>query len=252
MPTRNENIKQWNEKYDWIQEGDEWSSSWGNSDSLWNYMLFPRIKNHLRVKNILEIAPGYGRITNYLKDYCESLFIVDVSENCITACKNRFKESTNINYYVNDGMSLNMIADNSIDLIISFDSLVHAESNVIENYVKEFSKKLKPGGAGFIHHSNLKSFLAVYRLSLSLIFPINVKGKHWRAKSMSADLFKKYCTSNNLNCHTQELINWGSDFLIDTFSTFTKEEPNNNFNRLLNYDFMKEAEIIKKRYEVYK
>src|SRR5439155_24508233 len=39
---------------------------------------------------ILEIAPGFGRWTHYLKDYCENLWIVDRSSECIEACRQRF------------------------------------------------------------------------------------------------------------------------------------------------------------------
>jgi cyclopropane fatty-acyl-phospholipid synthase-like methyltransferase len=39
------------------------------------------------------------------------------------------------------------------DFVFSFDSLVHVESDVIENYLTQLAKKLKPNGIGFIHHS---------------------------------------------------------------------------------------------------
>ena len=34
--------------------------------------IFPRIRECLPVGTILEIAPGFGRWTHYLKDYCNA------------------------------------------------------------------------------------------------------------------------------------------------------------------------------------
>jgi hypothetical protein len=52
------------------------------------------------------------------------------------------------------GRSLSMVADMSIDLAFSFDSLVHAEVDVIEGYIAQLRHKLTPDGIAFLHHSN--------------------------------------------------------------------------------------------------
>ncbi|MBR8827309.1 MAG: hypothetical protein DSM107014_05285 [Gomphosphaeria aponina SAG 52.96 = DSM 107014] len=52
-----------------------------------------------------------------------------------------------------------MIPDDSIDLVFSNDSLVHAEADVIESYLAQLSLKLKVNGVGFIQHSNLGNHL---------------------------------------------------------------------------------------------
>lgn len=50
------------------------------------------------------------------------------------------------------------MADDSIDLAFSFDSLVHAEQDVLAGYLSVFATKLKPGGTAVLHHSNLGQF----------------------------------------------------------------------------------------------
>lgn len=60
--------------------------------------------------------------------------------------------------YVNDGKSLAMVEDRSVDFAFSFDSLVHVEADVIAAYLNQLGKKLKPGGFTFLHHSNLESY----------------------------------------------------------------------------------------------
>ena len=75
-------------------------------------------------------------------------------ERCVEACRERFKEDTHIRYAVNDGRSLEMVEEGSVDLVVSWDSLVHCEMDTISAYLRQLKTKLKPGGMGFIHHSN--------------------------------------------------------------------------------------------------
>ena len=77
-------------KYDWKEAGEEWSEPWGTSHAQWNGTIFPRIRDCLPAGTILEIAPGFGRWTYYLKDFCDELWAVDKSSECIEACRHRF------------------------------------------------------------------------------------------------------------------------------------------------------------------
>ncbi len=77
-------------KYDWKEAGEEWSALWGTSAAQWEHAILPRIRSRLPTETILEIAPGFGRWTHYLKDYCRELWIVDRIGECIEACRQRF------------------------------------------------------------------------------------------------------------------------------------------------------------------
>ena len=90
------------------------------------------------------------------------MIVVDMSDKCIDACKRRFRGLDHVRYHVNDGRSLDAIEDGSIDFVFSFDSLVHAEADVVEAYLAQLERKLRPGGVGFIHHSNLGEFSRFY------------------------------------------------------------------------------------------
>lgn len=236
MGTVEENLAQWSQ-YDWPQGGDEWSSCWGGTEYLWWGVIFPRILAFVPTSNILEIAPGFGRCTHYLKGFCRQLNVVDLSDKCIKACKERFSSSSHIRYYVNDGQSLEMIEDNSIDFVFSWDSLVHAEKDVISAYLHNIAKKLKPEGVGFIHHSNIGQY------KKALTGKLSVENVHWRATSMTATLFDKYCRDVGMQCISQEIIGWGGGILNDCFSLFLHKNshycrPNVVVER---EDFMDEA-----------
>ena len=246
MPTIEENLNTWS-SYKWPEEGDEWSFVWGGTPYLWYGTIFPRIRAFLPADTVLEIAPGYGRCTQYLLSLCRELIVVDLAEKCIDACKKRFAVVSHIKYFANDGKSLDMLEDNSLDFVFSWDSLVHAECDVLFSYIKYLSAKLKPGGFGFIHHSNMGSFKDPETGKLT------IENAHWRATSMTAELFLQYCKDVGLKCISQEIINWGEGGLTDCFSLFTRESVKTERETVIfeNMDFMKEAYRMKKISELY-
>lgn len=264
MPTVEENKLYWNTSYDWRQRGEEWSLEWGGSDLEWYGTIFPRLHAFVPTETILEIAPGFGRWTEYLKDLCKNLVLVDLSEKCIQACKERFSSSTHITYYVNDGKSLDFIEDGSIDFVFSFDSLVHAENDVLEAYINQLARKLRQDGVGFIHHSNLGE----YKSYFSLIKKMRAHGRRLmevcekirlvdrnegRSMSMTARKFEKYVVKADMQCISQEIINWGTRRLIDCISVFTQKGSiwmrTNKIMR--NGEFMREPKWASKLSDLY-
>lgn len=260
MPTVEQNQATWDNTYDWDKYGEEWSKRWGSSLAQWQGTLLPRINSFLGTQTILELGPGFGRWTNFLKEECDELFLVDLSEKCIQACQQRFAADSHIRYYTNDGRSLAMIPDQSIDFVFSFDSLVHAEADVMQAYLKQLAAKLKPDGVGFIHHSNLAAYRTYYSLTKTLprgryhLMKFGVLDRdHWRASTMSASLFAQSAEQAGLQCIGQELVNWGSRRLIDCFSLFTKQ--NSAWSRpnhvMQNAQFMQEVRYIARVGQMY-
>lgn len=256
MPTVGENVAQWNSEYGWPGGGDEWSHPWGSSDMMWWGSLWPRVHAFSRGGSTLEIAPGFGRWTRFLKDVSDRLTVVDLSERCIDACRQRFADADNITYHVNDGRSLEAVPDRSIDFAFSFDSLVHVEHDVMAAYLGELKKKLTQDGVAVLHHSNAGAYRGraavvrriphpVRRRLVARGLCVNVYG--WRAESVTADRIAECATEIGLSCVSQELINWQyGNHLIDCISVFTLEgsrwsrEP----VRVVNRGFMRDASAL--------
>ena len=55
----------WDNTSTWIDGGEEWSTHFNGTDNLWNNILLPRIKDYIN-GDVLEIAPGHGRMTRKL------------------------------------------------------------------------------------------------------------------------------------------------------------------------------------------
>ena len=258
MPSIDWNWSMWGEVHSWPCQGSEWSVAWGGVEAQWFTTIFPRIRRFLPARRILEIAPGYGRWSDYLLHLSEIYTGVDLAETCVKACKERFSTAPNATFALNDGKSLPMVSDASVDFVFSFDSLVHAEADVIESYLTELSRVLTPDGIGFIHHSNLGTLLPaliaarmIEKMARKVQFARRklqrlgvVDWDHARAKSMTADRFARACEKVGLVCVGQEIISWGdARKMIDCISLVARsgsrwERPN---IVILNPDFMAEA-----------
>ncbi len=251
MPTIEQNRETWDADYDWPGGGDEWSAAWGGVRMQWQGVLMPRLQSLLPAGTILEIAPGYGRMTQFLKEQCERLVLVDLSETCIEACRKRFADCPHITYHVNEGVSLEMVEDDSIDLAFSFDSLVHVERATLAAYVAQLRRKLTAGGAIFIHHSNLGEYPCQARLQRVPLLRgalralgLMERNLHWRSPDMTAGRMEAMARENGLRCIAQEVINWGSgEALIDCLSLIVREDsPLARENRVFrNSGFMDQA-----------
>lgn len=284
MPTVEQNLSWWGKSDGWKDDGNIWSEKWGGTELEWCTSIFPRIRQFVPAHTILEIAPGFGRWTQFLKGFCEQLIAVDVSPACIERCKERFAADPHVRCHVNDGKSLAMVEDHSVDFAFSFDSLVHVEVEIIAAYLNELARKLKPGAFAFLHHSNLGAYRnsiwlpkaierqppisdggrpAAMSRSLWLRRRLHSRLTDWglvntfdnRAESVCAKVFREACAAAGLACRSQELVNWNHGrSLIDCFSLVTPASGGQSQLRpllLRNPHFMDEAEGARRTTELY-
>jgi len=269
MPTVEENLKAWNNDYDWCLNGDEWSQRWGSARAEWYGSIYPRVHPFLPASAVLELAPGFGRWTEFLLGHCDTLIGIDVAPRCIEACRKRFADHPGASFEINDGKSVPMVADSSIDFAFSFDSLVHVEAEVLLGYLTELARILKPDGVAFLHHSNC----GAYRRSGRLLAPIQGvlgqlpstlqdglaltgirRGSDWRAESVSAAGFAQLCTTAGMRCVGQEVLNWaGGIILQDAISIVTR--PGSRWDRadrvVRNWKFRAEVRSIRRSSSIY-
>lgn len=232
--TIDENRKFWDE-YPWPEGGNEWSGAWGGAWAQWQWCIRPRIARWLPTGRILEIAFGHGRWTRFLAREAEIVTAVEVSQECLTWCwKNLDALLLNVDFCLCDGRSLGGISDNQIDFAFSFDSLVHADAGVIQSYLKELARVLKPGAAAFIHHSNFGAY------------PDSPE-QGGRVRDTTAYRFAAYAHDAGVPCLLQECITWGDGpELRDCLSTVQKPPPINALHPVIyNEDFMIHADHVK-------
>ena len=242
MPSLEWNKGTWDGDYDWSRNGDEWSAAWGTPAAQWQFSLLPRVFRYLPAGTVLELAPGCGRWTRYLKDLCVNLVVVDYSESCIAKCRQRFRADSHVTFHVNDGRTLPMVETGSVDFAFSFDSLVHADLAVVAGYVGELARVLAPDGVAWVHHSNLAAVVPAVTDKTA-----TEKAWHHRGTDVSAAAVEAAVTAAGLVCIGQELLNWGvTPDLTDCVTQFAR--PGGRFARpnavVPNPDFMADAARI--------
>lgn len=272
MATIAENRETWDGVYSWESGGEEWSKPWGSSAIQWSASIAPRVASFLPAELVVEIAPGAGRWTPFLLEHCKRYVGIDLSERSVGVCRQRFGDRSNARFETTDGRNLPTVEDRSVDLCFSFDSLVHADPEVIAGYLAELARVLSDNGVAFIHHSNRGGLAsetthaadrvswridqlrrwtirqpalagAVRRVS-SPALRQRVWRTGWRSETMSATAFEQLATAAGLCCIGQELISWeGTHRLIDCISLATR--PSSHWSRpnvvARNHAFVDEA-----------
>lgn len=262
MPTIQENKKCWDGDYSWESRGNEWSKDWGAVSMQWYGTILPRIHRFLPAKTILEIGCGYGRWTEFLKDACNHLIAIDLSEECIRACRQRFCTCSNVSFHCNDGTSLDFLDDKSIDFVFTFDALPLVDPPTLEAYMGQLPRILKDDGCAFLHHSNLGAYDQLYRKVRKIPYAEEFlqaiglldRNLYWRDSGVSADLVQQLAAKYGLVCVSQELIRWGTKhLLIDAFSVVTHETPREmrSCQRLRNTFFDSEAANLRQLASLY-
>jgi ubiquinone/menaquinone biosynthesis C-methylase UbiE len=146
----------------------------------------------------LELAVGHGRMTDILLGKSGKTYGVDVLQENIDFCQERFGDRPDLVLLKNNGVRLEGIENDSVTFVFCFDSMVHFDSDVIRNYLGEFCRVMKSGGFAFLHHSNLTR-------NPGGDFQRNAHARNF----MSLELFKHYATKEGLKVVKQKVIDWG-------------------------------------------
>ncbi|MBX3386963.1 MAG: class I SAM-dependent methyltransferase [Phycisphaeraceae bacterium] len=191
-------------------------------DDQWGSIIAPRLEI-LRpdLSHVLEIACGHGRNTARLLELgAARLTAVDIQPHCVEACVARFPaevRSGRLRLRVNDGLTLPMVETGTVSLAYTFDSLVHMEWPIVESYLREIARVLKPAGTAFIHHSNFAALPSLH----SVTNPKWFDNPHWRS-NCSASQVRELAVSLGFEIVAQDLIPWGEVPDLDAITLLRK------------------------------
>jgi ubiquinone/menaquinone biosynthesis C-methylase UbiE len=141
------------------QVGDDWAQGAYYDEAeramggQWRDLVWPIISGS-DFSQTMDQAAGHGRNTALLLQHAGHLTAVDINETNIAFLKQRFGDCPNIRFIKNNGFDLREVSGASVSFLYSFDAMVHFDSDVVRNYIKEFRRVMKPGAQGFCHYSN--------------------------------------------------------------------------------------------------
>jgi ubiquinone/menaquinone biosynthesis C-methylase UbiE len=110
-------------------------------------------------KTVLDIASGSGYGSHLLSQHAERVFGVDVSPEAVRYASERFA-CENMTYTCASGTDIKFIASESIDIIISFETIEHISNYM--GFLDELFRVLKSDGRLFISTPN-KKYSSIFR-----------------------------------------------------------------------------------------
>lgn len=150
------------------------------------------------IDTVLEIGCGFGRMTMFIAQYCNKLYAVDISKELLEIAKKRLSDTkyNHVKFIETDGMHLDGVPDNSIDVAFEYIVFQHCPSQeIITSYIKEVSKKLKVGGIFVMHGRDLPCD----ETGTSI-------GNTWHGCRCGGDLVRKSIENTNLRIEKEEGI----------------------------------------------
>ena len=134
---------------------------WGNPDVVepLRYVRDHYLKPYLTPQHTaLEIGPGGGRWTRYMLGF-KQIYVVDYYAPLLDELRKNFKQK-HIIPVKNHGTDFPGIPDQSVDFVFSFGTFVHLEPPIIEKYLQNLRRVIRPTANVVIHYSDMTKIMA--------------------------------------------------------------------------------------------
>src|SRR3989344_372638 len=111
------------------------------------------VLNYVKNKIVLDIACGSGYGSKLLSNKAKKVIGVDISKESIDYAKNNFN-SNKIKFFIGDATNLDFLKDNSIDVVVSFETIEHLID--YKRFLMEVKRILKKEGLFIVSTPNKK------------------------------------------------------------------------------------------------
>lgn len=160
----------------------------------------------------LELACGHGRHAEQCVDRTGSLVVMDIFQDNLDISLARLPVDGSVSSHKNDGHTFNPIADASLTAIFCYDAMVHFSPDIVESYIKDAVRVLKPGGKALFHHSN-------YPAPLDQHYGQNPHARN----HMTKELFQTLCDKHGMNVVESQVMGWGGVEGLDCVTLMQKD-----------------------------
>lgn len=189
----------------YYEQSEEWLYMFWDKNHKEKGEIFSRFFDTLDKRHLVELACGHGRHTNHILNdpvyglEVEDVRLLDINEENIRFCKERFANCPKVSLFHNNGYDLRPLEDESATAIFSYDAMVHFEYDTVFSYIREAHRVLVPGGRALFHHSNLDKFPGTTYM----------QNPSWR-NFMSKNLFAHVARLTGFYVRGQKTLEWGS------------------------------------------
>jgi enamine deaminase RidA (YjgF/YER057c/UK114 family) len=113
----------------------------------------------------VEIGPGGGRWTRYMLGF-KRLYVVDYYPQLLEELQ-RTLQQPNLTIIKNNGTDFPGIPDESVDFVFTFGTFVHLDAPLIESYLDNLKRIVRPNANLVIHYSDKNKVMAQQNISFS-------------------------------------------------------------------------------------
>ncbi|MFA9375920.1 MAG: glycosyltransferase [Lachnotalea sp.] len=111
-----------------------------------HFQRYLSVKDLVRGKNVLDGACGEGYGSAILSETAASVIGIDIDAGAVQRASEKYNDRKNLEFMEASVADLHMIADNSLDAVISFETIEHVPIEVQNEYLEEIARILKPDG----------------------------------------------------------------------------------------------------------
>ncbi len=130
----------------------------------------------------VEIGCGLGRVSVALADRFDHVVGIDISPEMLARAR-EVAPHPRVSFVLGDGASLDAIADGVADFVVSFTVFQHIpKTSVIERYIAEAGRVLRPGGTFAFQWNNTPGALRwrLRRTAMAVVGPFGVGDRYGR------------------------------------------------------------------------
>jgi SAM-dependent methyltransferase len=104
-----------------------------------------------RWERVLDFGCGAGRLTQALAEHADEVVGVDVSAPMLETARSLDRSDGRCTFVLAEDPDLRSFSSGSFDLVVTERVLQHVPAAVIEDYLAEFVRVLRPGGTALVH-----------------------------------------------------------------------------------------------------
>lgn len=172
---------------------------------------FKHFFDMLDLYTTIELAAGHGRHSEIVASLAHELIVMDVLDENIQFCKDRLIRHQNVTVKKCSGADFTEVTDEWATAIFCYDAMVHFSPNIVESYITDCARVLKPGGRVLLHHSN-------YSVDFDHHYGRNPHARN----HMTQEMIHSFSKKAGLSVIQMKTIDWAKEKNLDCISLLEK------------------------------
>lgn len=126
-----------------------------------HYQRYESVQELVRHKTVLDAACGEGYGSNILAGTAEKVIGLDISDEAVERAKIKYRDTANLSFVIGSIAKL-PLEDNSVDIIVSFETIEHVSEELQVGFLQEIERVLRKDGILVMSTPNKEIYSDLY------------------------------------------------------------------------------------------